>query len=163
MSIRFLALLVLVATQAVQSTPDSEDSRTPVPLLPMMAQHQKENMREHLSVVQQIVAALAANDFPKIAEASNKIGYSDAEAMMCNHMGAATPGFTEVAIRFHKTADTIGEAARKKDRKGVITALDATLQQCVGCHAVYRQKVVDEATWKKLTGMAAPMGGMHHH
>jgi len=53
-------------------------------------------------VVQQIVAALAANDFPKIAEASNKIGYSDAEAMMYNHMGVATPGFSEVAIRFHK-------------------------------------------------------------
>jgi len=41
----------------------------------------------------------------------------------------------------------------------VITALDATLQQCVGCHAVYRQNVVDEATWKKLSGMAPPM---HH-
>jgi cytochrome c' len=81
--------------------------------------------------------------------------------MMCSHMGAATPGFTEVAIRFHKTADKIGDAARRKDKKGVMTALDATLKECVGCHAVYRQKVVDEATWKKLTGTAAP--AMHHH
>lgn len=145
-----------------QSMPDDgADTRTPLPLLPMMAQHQKANMREHLQVVEQIVAASAVNDFARIADAASKIGYSDEEAMMCSHMGAATPGFTEVAIRFHKTADKIAEAAHHKDKKGVMTALDATLKECVGCHAVYRQKIVDEATWKKMTGMAAP--AMHHH
>ena len=74
---------------------------------------------------------------------------------MCEHMGAATPGFTAMALNFHHTADTIGEAARRGDRAAVLAALDRTLQTCVGCHATYRQEIVDEATWKRLTAEAA--------
>jgi hypothetical protein len=91
------------------------------------------------------------------------MGYSDSMAMMCNHMGAAAPGFADVALKFHHTADKIGEAARRKDRKGAVTALNATLEACVGCHGVYRQKIVDDATWKRLSVMAPRMGGMQHH
>lgn len=139
------------------------DARTPVPLLPMMAQHQKENMRAHLTAVREMVAALATDDFAKIATAASSIGYSEQMAMMCSRMGAATAGFADVAIRFHQTADTIADAARHEDRKGVLAALDATLQQCVGCHAVYRQQVVSEAAWQQLTGQPPPMGGTEQH
>ncbi|MFO0980763.1 MAG: hypothetical protein U1E76_03270 [Planctomycetota bacterium] len=107
-----------------------------MPLLPMMAQHQKENMRAHLTAVREMVAALATDDFAKIATAASSIGYSEQMAMMCSRMGAATAGFADVAIRFHQTADTIADAARHEDRKGVLAALDATLQQCVGCRRV---------------------------
>jgi cytochrome c556 len=69
-------------------------------------------------------------------------------------MGAAAPGFTTMALTFHRTADTIRDAARRGDRAGVLSALDRTLQTCVGCHATYRQQVVDEETWKKLTAAA---------
>nr|MBP9088338.1 hypothetical protein [Kofleriaceae bacterium] len=37
---------------------DQLDTRKPMPLLPMMANHQKQNMREHLEAVQGIMAAL---------------------------------------------------------------------------------------------------------
>ena len=70
---------------------------------------------------------------------------------MCDHMGAAAPGFTAMALNFHHTADAIGDAARHGDRAEVLSALNRTLQTCVGCHATYRQEVVDEETWKKLT------------
>jgi hypothetical protein len=70
---------------------------------------------------------------------------------MCEHMGAASPGFTPLALDLHRTADTIGEAARHGGRAGVLRALDRTLQTCIGCHATYRQEVVDEATWQQLT------------
>jgi cytochrome c556 len=66
-------------------------------------------------------------------------------------MGAAAPGFAAMALTFHHTADTIGDAARRGDRAGVLAALDRTLQTCVGCHSAYRQEVVDEGTWKRLT------------
>jgi hypothetical protein len=59
-----------------------------------------------------------------------------------------------LALRFHRTADTIAEAARAGDRPGVFTALDRTLQACVGCHAAYRQEIVDEETWTRLTSPA---------
>jgi len=133
----------------------ASDTRKPLPLPAMMAEHQKQNMREHLAAVQAIIAAIGRDDMDGVAKASARIGYSEAMGQMCEHMGAATPGFTAMALNFHHTADTIGEAARRGDRAGVLTALDRTLQTCVGCHATYRQEVVDEATWKRLTAEAA--------
>jgi hypothetical protein len=38
----------------------------------------------------------------------------------------------------------------------VLKALGATLQTCTGCHATFRQQIVDEATWNRMTGMPAP-------
>lgn len=129
----------------------SLDTRTPVPLVPMMAQHQKEEMREHLGVVQAVVSGLARNDWAGIAEAAGKLGSSDPMAAMCTHMGAAAKGFTPTALDFHRTADGIVAAAKKKDRAAVLTALDATLTRCVGCHATFKQQVVDAATFDKLS------------
>ncbi len=129
----------------------ADDPRQPLPLPAMMAAHQRQNMREHLAAVQSIVAAIGHDDMDGVAKAAARLGYSDAMAQMCEHMGAAAPGFTPLALAFHHTADTIGEAARRGDRAGVVSALDRTLQACVGCHAAYRQEVVDEETWKRLT------------
>src|SRR5581483_4685525 len=115
---------------------DSMDTRVPVPLLPMMANHQKQNMREHLAAVQEIIGAVGVKDFDAIAGAAAKIGYSDQMGQMCNHMGAGAPGFTEQALRFHHTADKISEAARGRDMPGVLSSLNETLATCTGCHSV---------------------------
>jgi hypothetical protein len=123
---------------------DELDSRQPVPLLPMMAQHQKQNMRDHLSAVQEVVSALGAGDFAKVATSAKRIGYSDTMGRMCEHMGAAAPGFTQQALAFHHTADEIVVAAAKNDAAAVLTALSATLATCTTCHAAYKQKLVDE-------------------
>jgi hypothetical protein len=69
---------------------------------------------------------------------------------MCERMGAGAPGFNELALQFHHTADTIGTAAKQRDANATLKAVAATLQTCVGCHAVYQQQIVDEATWKKV-------------
>lgn len=135
---------------------DAMDSRTPVPLLPMMADHQKRNMRDHLLAVQEIVIALAADDFAGIEKAAGRIGYSEQMGQMCAHMGAGAPGFTDKALEFHRTADTVVEAAKARDRTRVLAALGATLQTCTACHATFRQQIVDEATWSRITGSAAP-------
>ena len=135
---------------------DSMDTRVPVPLLPMMANHQKQNMREHLLAVQEIVGGVGAKDFDAIARAAAKIGYSDQMGRMCNHMGAGAPGFTEQALRFHHTADKISEAARGRDMPGVMTALSDTLATCTGCHSVFKQRIVDETTWASLAGQSPP-------
>lgn len=140
---------------------DQMDARTAVPLVPMMANHQKQNMRDHLAAVQEIVTAVAANDFPAIEKSAGRIGYSEQMGMMCQHMGAGAPGFTEAALRFHHTADTIAEAAKQKDTQGVLTALGATLSTCTSCHATFKQEVVDDSTWASLTKQAAPSEPMH--
>ncbi len=137
---------------------DKMDTRTAVPLLPMMANHQKQNMRDHLAAVQEIVAALTTDDFGGVEKAAGRVGYSEQMGQMCTHMGAGAPGFTEQALAFHHTADRIAEAARKRDRKRVLAEFSATLQTCTQCHTAWKQQVVDEATWNRLTATAAPTG-----
>jgi cytochrome c556 len=155
-----LALLLIVCAPPIGAedlsmmSKSAGKARQPLFLTAMMAEHQKQNMREHLAAVQAIVAAIGRDDMDAVATAAARIGYSEAMGQMCEHMGAAAPGFTALALNFHHSADTIGAAARRGDRPGVLSALDRTLQTCVGCHATYRQEVVDEETWRKLT--AAP-------
>ncbi len=67
----------------------------------MMAEHQKQNMRDHLAAVQEIVAALGRDDLDGVAKAASRMGYSEAMGRMCEHMGAAAPGFTPLALDFH--------------------------------------------------------------
>jgi cytochrome c556 len=121
---------------------DELDQRRPVPLLPMMAQHQKANMREHLEAVQEVVAAAAVGDFEKVAVAAKRMGYSESMGRMCEHIGAAALGFTDQALSFHHTADEIAVAAKRQDGEAVLTALSKTLQACTSCHATYKQQLV---------------------
>jgi hypothetical protein len=156
-----LASLVLVGARApaeehpAMTSESTADARKPLFLPAMMAEHQKQSMREHLAAIQAIVAAIGRDDMGGVATAVARIGFSPPMAQMCQHMGEATPGFTAMALDFHRTADGIGEAARRGDRPQVLSALDRTLQSCVGCHATYRQEVVDQATWDRLTADAA--------
>lgn len=143
----------------------SMDGRTPVPLLPMMAKHQKQNMRNHLVAIQKITAGIGAEDFEAIRKAAEPIGSSPEMKQMCRHMGAGAEGFTRRALEFHEKADGIIASAKSEDMAGVLDSLTATLQTCTSCHAEYKQKVVSPKTWQKKTGMAPPSqkGGMPHH
>jgi len=127
----------------------------------MMALHQKENMRDHLLAVQEIVVALSNEDYAGVEKAARRIGYSETMAQMCTHMGAGAPGFTEQGIAFHRAADGIVEAARQGDRQRVLAELGATLATCTSCHAKWKQQVVDDATWQRVTQMTPPMHGQH--
>ncbi len=137
------------------------DTRTALPLLPMMAAHQRASMRDHLLAVQEITAALSEADFDGVAKAAKRLGSSDEMQQQCTHMGAAAPGFTERALEFHRTADGIGLAATHKNPEETLRALSNTLARCTSCHQTYRQEIVDDKTWSQLTGTPPP--AMHHH
>ncbi|WP_373044513.1 hypothetical protein [Vulgatibacter sp.] len=141
-----------------QQALDALDARTPLPLLPVMALHQKQNMQEHLVAVHEVVGALARGDHAAAAAAAKRLGTSEEMTRQCNHMGAGAPGFTERALAFHRTADTVVEAANAGDTKATLAALDRTLATCTSCHATWRQQVVDEATFARL-GTTPPHHG----
>lgn len=101
--------------------------------------------RRDSTVVREIAAALVKDDFDAIAASAARISWSEPQAAKCKHMGAGAPGFAAMGEHFHKTADQIGAAARRRDRPGVVRALDVTLQTCVGCHETFRQEVVADA------------------
>lgn len=121
---------------------DQLDPRTPLPLLPMMAHHQKQNMRDHLVAVQEIVTALGKDDFEGVTRAAQRLGSSPTMTQMCSHLGTGAPGFTEQALAFHRTADEMGVAAHTRDRAAVLAALGKTLSACTGCHATFKQQLV---------------------
>jgi len=129
------------------------DTRTPVPMPPYMALHQKQNMREHLEAAQGIIAGLSKKDFKAIATAAKRMGFSDEMGKMCQHMVAGAVGFTDQAIQFHKSADEIVRFAEKKDQQGVITGLNNTLNKCTACHSTFRQQIVDEATYRSFADL----------
>ncbi len=137
------------------------DHRTPVPLQPMMAWHQKQNMMEHLVAIQRITAGAADEDWVAVAEASALIESSPQMQMMCRHMGAGAEGFTELALEFHERADAIGVAARAEDGPEVLRATAHTLQACTTCHAAYRQELVGAETWQERTGSTHDPAMMH--
>ena len=139
----------------------SLDHRTPLPLQPMMAWHQKQNMMEHLVAIQRITDGLAREDWEEVASASALIESSPQMQQMCQHMGAGADGFTEMALDFHRRADAIGEAARARDGASVLRATADTLHACTGCHAAYRQEVVDAATYQARTGESHDPSAMH--
>lgn len=132
------------------------DARTPVPLLPQMALHQKQNMQDHLLVVQQITDGVAREDWEAVASAASRFATSPEMQLQCEHMGLGADGFTERALDFHRRADGIVAAANEHDTKKVLVATATTLEACTGCHATYRQDVVTEAAWAERTGSAAP-------
>ena len=160
----FALPLALSACHGYESAPeptpaaalDQLDTRVPIPLVPMMANHQKQEMRDHLAAVGEIVVALGSDDFAALERAASRIGFSEPMGQMCAQVGAGAKGFTEQALGFHHAADRIAAAARDRDRVRVLGELGATLQSCVACHAVWKQQAVDEPTWGRLTSTAPP-------
>lgn len=138
---------------AAQEQLDAMDTRRPVPLIPMMANHQKENMRDHLVVIQEIVEALAIRDFAAVEKSAARISYSEKQAQMCARMGAGVDGFSDLGTDFHRTADSIIAAAKTKNVEATLKAVSNTLARCTSCHSQYRQDVVDKKEWQELTGM----------
>lgn len=139
------------------------DNRKPVPLQPMMAWHQKQNMMEHLVAIQRINAGLAEGDWDEVMKAIDLIGSSPQMAKMCEHMGSGAEGFTELALSFHAKADLIREPAKNRDVSGTLRATAETVEVCTTCHATYKQEVVDAATWSSRTGSShQPSHEMHH-
>lgn len=159
---RLLALVALSAAACDHSAasappppaPASHDPRAPVPMTAPMAAHHKQEMRDHLRVVQEITAALATDDFDAIAKAAARIGWTEQQAAMCKHMGAGAPGFADAGEQFHHAADGIADAAKRRDRAAVTTALAATLGRCTSCHDAFREEIVDDAAMAKLGGAA---------
>jgi hypothetical protein len=159
--------VVVVQTQPVQDcAPWKElsemDHRRPVPLQPMMAWHQKQNMNQHLIAIQRITAGLANEDWEEVAAASSLIESSPEMSASCEHMGAGADGFTELALDFHRRADAIGEAAGQEDMPATLAATSHTLDACTSCHATYRQEVVDLESWQALTDSSDDPTQMHH-
>ncbi len=115
-----------------------DDKRIPLNLPPMMAQHQKANMREHLKAAADVVHYMGANDFAAASKtAKEKLGLTAQMKQMCDNMPNET--FRTMALDFHKSGDALAEALKTKDTGKSLKALDAMLAKCTACHEMFRQ------------------------
>lgn len=152
-------LLILLWRPAVSD--DMVEERRPLPLLPMMAEHQKQMMRDHLGAVQEIVTALSLDRFDAVQQAASRLGYTEEAGRVCRRIGAASPAFTAQALAFHHLADGILAAARERSRDRVLVELSTTLQACRACHAHWKQEIVDQSTWDHLASTSEAAGQAH--
>ncbi len=115
-----------------------DDKRTPLNLPPMMAQHQKANMREHLKAVNEVIHHLGAKDFAAASRtAHEKLGMTPQMKQMCDNMPNET--FRTMALDFHQSGDALAEALKTKDTDRSLKALDTMLAKCTACHEMFRQ------------------------
>lgn len=122
----------------------AEDRRTKVELPPMMSEHMLSNMRDHLSAITEIQAALAKQDFKRAADvAENRIGASSLASHGAAHMAPYMPkGMQDIGTAMHQAASrfarTAQEAALDDDLTKPLAGLADITKQCVACHASYR-------------------------
>jgi len=146
--------LLLVATMASAAAaepkgkaapPPGPDGRTALRVTQAQADQQRENMRSFLAAVQEIVAAVARDDFAKAEAAAKTMGHTPEREKKARKLGGTTPGFVDQALGFLKAADATATAARGKDGKAVLKALDQTLATCNACHAAFRLEMAADA------------------
>ncbi len=113
-----------------------KDDRTALNAPPMMKEHQKKMMREHLRSVREIVGLMGEGKFEEASKkAHTGLGLTDQMDQMCGMFGE---DFKTMGIAFHKSGDRLGDALATKDLKKSIAALGETLDYCVSCHDTFK-------------------------
>ena len=127
----------------------SSDKRRSVKMTAKMSEHQLKNMRAHLDAITAIVDAMATMNFKKMESESLRLASSPKMKMMCNNMGKATPGFTQMGLALHSTADRLVSAAKKRNYSLFVKNLAATLHTCTTCHSTFKQEIVSQESFHK--------------
>jgi hypothetical protein len=120
------------------------DSRELVKFPEPMRIHTLANMRDHLSTLQEINAALARNDFEKAAAvAEQRLGMTSLALHDAHHLAAfMPPAMQDFGTGMHRAASRFAieaqNASVSHDVRPALAALGQVMQQCTACHAAYR-------------------------
>ena len=100
---------------------------------------QKTMMREHLSSIGEIIAALGADDLNRAAEiAKTKLGWNQAQEQNCSMMSGGEKDFLTLGKAMHMKADEFSGAAKAGKRKAALAALSELINSCNACHTRFR-------------------------
>ena len=120
------------------------DERQLVKLPEPMRVHTIASMRDHLSALQEINAALSANGFDDAAGiAERRLGMSSLEAHGAAHVAPYMPqAMRDIGTQMHRAASRFAVEAQNasvgNDVRPALRALSKVIEQCVACHAAYR-------------------------
>lgn len=94
-------------------------------------------MRGNLNQVKQMVGALAEDDFETVEKVANEMTFNKKKGYGLSIRGNAA--YTAMGVQFHAvTTMELKDAARAKDSKRVLRALNNTLTECTSCHATFK-------------------------
>ena len=115
------------------------DTRTELKLDEQMKVLQKTMMREHLSTLGEIIAALGANDLNRAAEiAKTKLGWNQAQDQNCSMMSGGEKDFLTLGKAMHMKADEFSGAAKAGKREAALVTLSELINSCNACHDKFR-------------------------
>lgn len=141
----------------------AEDAREMVQFPPDMQTHFLGNMRDHLQTLNEIVDALARDDYAAASKvATERLGLDSPSAAGCKpqsmHQASRPPAnrsqkpmtmeemmetympeaMRGIGLSMHTAASEFAKVAMTQDRVGTMTALSHATQNCVSCHSSYR-------------------------
>jgi len=143
-TLAIVAILLWVASAAfvgykfmTGSTVTSEDGREAIQLTTAERNLVLGEMRALLAAVQEIVAAVNADDMNAVKESAHRVGMAE--------VGSTPPGlvlklpmeFKTLGFSTHEGFDEVALAA-EIGVEAVLESLEANLSKCVACHAAYR-------------------------
>ena len=115
----------------------SDDKRTPLKVPPMMKDHMRSNMRDHLAAVNETVKLIGAGNFEAASRVINdRLGTNETMTKMCGMFG--NDSYREMGLAMHASADVLSSEIKSKDITKIMKALSGTLEKCVACHDTFR-------------------------
>lgn len=135
-----MALFIAAGLLATGIANADADQRKLVKFPAQMRTHMLGNMRDHLTALHEIQAALAAGKLDQAADvAEQRIGMSSLALHDASHMAAYMPQpMQDIGTAMHHAASRFAQSAHEGDLKKALADLSAATQQCVACHAAYR-------------------------
>jgi hypothetical protein len=117
-----------------------QNSRQLVELPEMMQQHMMSNMRDHLSVINEILINMADDQLDQAAEiAESRLGMSSLESHGASHMAKFMPeGMRQAGTNMHRAASQFALKAQEGEILPAYAALSKITSACVTCHSGYR-------------------------
>lgn len=96
-------------------------------------------MRQFLSTVQTITAALSDEDFERVAQAAKKMGFAAAQEVPASVAAKLPAEFKRFGQSTHAGFDRVAlDAAELGDVQHSLEQLGTLLGNCVACHATFR-------------------------
>ena len=133
------------ASLSAKSTGISDTDTRQLVVMPDQARMlMREDMLEHLSALNQVIAHLAVNDLDAAAEiAESKMGKSSMGKHRGTGMGPGRfmpPEMRSIGWGMHEAATEFSQLAKKGDSKNAYIALQKITGSCVACHYSYRTR-----------------------
>jgi hypothetical protein len=145
-----IAILVLIIAAGAYkfmiqgSVKESQDGRLALQLDEGERDLVLAEMRAFLESVQQITQGITEKDMQRVAEYARKVGRAAQGEVPGSLMGKLPVAFKKLGFDTHSRFDQLAlDAEQLGDEQHSLNQLSQLMQNCVGCHAVYRIEVTD--------------------